>query len=260
MVKPLCLLIQAGLEGLVYCPFCSYAAIMDDPTELIFQCGYCRIHSCRNCRVKTHHPMSCEREIPVYPMLKVEYQSTLSAKHVVEEAMTAALVRKCNKCAKPFLKEDGCNKMKCSCGNTQCYVCSANILDYSHFDAGKPCPMYGDMTDLLQKQVDTAEEVTVQKLLETRSDLKDEDVRVRKKQKLSNVGTNGFQSSYENRWQPIPQSTNEFLTPFGFPFPIQYIPPRYRHGNNPFGRRGRTMCISCRRRKGKVLFAECNVL
>ena len=232
---------------------------MDDPNDLIFRCVQCRVHSCRNCRVKSHHPMSCEREIKSYAMLMLEYQSTLSAKHVVEEAMTAALVRKCNKCAKPFLKEDGCNKMKCSCGNIQCYVCSTNVLDYSHFGDGKPCPMYGDMADLLQKQVDTAEEVTVQKLLENRSDLKDEDIRVRKRQKSSTGRTSGFQSSYENPWQLFTVSTNDVRTNFGWPFPVQHIPPHpFRHGNNPYGSAGCDACINCRRRKGRVLLPGCN--
>src|SRR5271169_3043309 len=106
----------------------------------------------------------------------------LSAKHLVEEAMTDALVRKCNKCKKSFLKEDGCNKMKCSCGNQQCFVCSEDVTDYSHFgdkDFGS-CPMYGDMQDQLRKDVANAEEATVQQLLRDRAELKDEDVRVNK--------------------------------------------------------------------------------
>ena len=235
---------------------------MDDPIDLIFRCVSCGTHSCRNCRVKSHHPMSCEREPQTYPRLKLEYQSTLSAKHVVEEAMTAALVRKCNKCAKPFLKEDGCNKMKCSCGNIQCYVCSTNISDYSHFDRGMPCPMYGDMADLLQKQVDSAEEATVQKLLESRLDLTEEDIRVRKRRKLSNAGTNCSQLLYEEWWEAF--WPNDVSTNFGSPVPHPPVhdippPPFKRWGNNPYGSRGHAACRSCRIRKGKVLLLKCNV-
>lgn len=114
-------------------------------------------------------------------LLKEEYQekNKLSAKHQVEEAMTDAFVRKCNNCKKSFLKEDGCNKMTCSCGNQQCYVCSENIASYSHFgDEPGSCPMYGDMRDLLQEEVAKAEETAVKQLLDARIDLKDEDVRV----------------------------------------------------------------------------------
>lgn len=99
--------------------------------------------------------------------------------------MTEAFVRRCNKCQKPFLKEDGCNRMKCSCGNTQCYVCSDNISDYMHFDEilGK-CPMYGDMRDHIKEEVAKAQEVAVQKLLRDRTELREEDIRVDKKNKL----------------------------------------------------------------------------
>jgi hypothetical protein len=110
-----------------------------------------------------------------------EYQAEnkLSAKHEVEEAMTNALVRKCNNCGKSFLKEDGCNKMRCACGHQQCFVCSVDVVDYSHFDNGA-CPLYGDMADLLRQEVATAQETTVQQLLQKRADLEDEDVRVDK--------------------------------------------------------------------------------
>jgi hypothetical protein len=108
---------------------------------------------------------------------------SLSAKHIVEEAMTKAFVRKCNKCQKPFLQEDGCNKMKCPCGNTQCYVCSANIEDYLHFDSVLgTCPMYGGK-DQIKEEVAMAQEVTVQSLLRVRTELRDEDIRVDKKGK-----------------------------------------------------------------------------
>lgn len=53
---------QANLEGMVHCPFCPFAAIMEDPTDRIFQClnPACGERSCRYCRVKSHHPLSCE--------------------------------------------------------------------------------------------------------------------------------------------------------------------------------------------------------
>ena len=53
--------IQAGIVGLVHCPFCNFAAIMDDPCDLIFECANpdCGVRSCRSCRVKSHAPISC---------------------------------------------------------------------------------------------------------------------------------------------------------------------------------------------------------
>ena len=187
--------------------------------------------------------------------------------------MTAALVRKCNKCAKPFLKEYGCNKMKCSCGNIQCYVCSKDISGYSHFNDESPCPMYGDMADLLKKQVDTAEEETVQKLLKTRSDLKDEDIRVERRQKSSNEVTEigetnwedftlpftlpfppSFEFPVEDPWQPmvLPGSTIVAQTDYNPVHEIRRTLSKQR-GNNPFGNRGCEACSTCRRRKARVL-------
>jgi TRIAD3 protein (E3 ubiquitin-protein ligase RNF216) len=126
--------------------------------------------------------------VPTYlqdkPVLIAEYKessSRLTAKHVVEEAMTDALVRKCNSCKKPFLKEGGCNKMTCQCGNVQCFLCSKNVADYSHFgDAIGQCQMYGDMKEYLEKQVFAAQETTVKQILQSRRDLKDDDIRVDK--------------------------------------------------------------------------------
>jgi hypothetical protein len=42
--------------------------------------------------------------------------------------------RTCWKCGKKFIKEDGCNKMKCTCGALMCYICRQPVKDYSHFN------------------------------------------------------------------------------------------------------------------------------
>jgi Zinc finger, C2H2 type len=95
--------------------------------------------------------------------------------------MTKAFVRKCNKCDKPFLKDGGCNRIKCDCGNLQCYVCEENVKDYTHFadpPNGCKCPLYGDMQEFLKKQVAVAQERTVRELLKVNGELEDKDVRV----------------------------------------------------------------------------------
>jgi hypothetical protein len=108
-------------------------------------------------------------------------QHKLKARHTVEEAMTEAYVRRCNKCGKGFLKEDGCNKMKCLCGNFQCYVCSLDVVDYSHFQDNSndgECPLYGNMEERLKEQVAVAQETTLNGLLGFGADLNDADIRV----------------------------------------------------------------------------------
>ena len=42
-------------------------------------------------------------------------------------------MRKCYRCEKPFVKEQGCNKMTCECGAQMCYVCKKPVKDYRHF-------------------------------------------------------------------------------------------------------------------------------
>ena len=32
-----------------------------------------------------------------------------------------------------FFKEEGCNKMTCTCGAQMCYICKAEGVEYSHF-------------------------------------------------------------------------------------------------------------------------------
>jgi hypothetical protein len=175
------------LEGLVYCPFCPFAAIVEDPTQQIFECLNCGVHSCRHCRVKSHHPLSCAGNAIRHQLdLIIAYrnENKLAAKHVVEEEMTKAFVRTCNNCKQVFLKEEGCNRIECTCGNLQCYVCSSNIDDYSHFDQinedGRKCPLHGDTETLLKEQVAVAQERTVQKLLGEGTGLQDDDIRVDK--------------------------------------------------------------------------------
>jgi hypothetical protein len=93
--------------------------------------------------------------------------------------MTAALVRVCNKCKKEFLKEDGCNKMKCPCGNSQCYICSKDVEDYGHFDLD--CPLYESNEDAetrLKWAVGVAQSQTVREVLRTRRDVSKKDITV----------------------------------------------------------------------------------
>jgi len=56
----------------------------------------------------------------------------LKAEHAVEEAMTQALLRECPGCRIPFIKSDGCNKIKCLNGRCAIYSCylAANQLLY----------------------------------------------------------------------------------------------------------------------------------
>ncbi|KAL2018220.1 hypothetical protein VTK56DRAFT_1127 [Thermocarpiscus australiensis] len=149
----------AGIENLETCPFCSYAAEyppVEENKEFRCENPECGVVSCRHCRQETHIPKTCA---------EAAREQGLSARRKIEEAMSAALIRTCNKCGTPFIKEMGCNKMTCpraGCFNMQCYVCS-KTCDYSHFygphsnDAGK-CPLYESIEKRHQEEVQAAEE------------------------------------------------------------------------------------------------------
>lgn len=104
---------MAGLD-LDECPFCDFkqdCPPIDEDSE--FRCLHpkCRKTSCRLCLKLSHVPLSCEEN---------KKDEKLTVRHIVEEAMTAALIRSCNKCKRPFIKEAGCNKMTCpNCRHVQ---------------------------------------------------------------------------------------------------------------------------------------------
>ncbi|KND89942.1 E3 ubiquitin-protein ligase [Tolypocladium ophioglossoides CBS 100239] len=163
------------IEGLVHCPFCPFAAVCGPATEdKEFRCQRpeCRKVSCRLCNEETHIPLSCEEA--------KRDRRAFSARHTVEEARSEALIRKCNKCGTPFIKEHGCNKMRCpraGCHNLQCYVCSQNCDDYQHFnDAARGgrrgnCPLFDDSEMRHARDADNAEQETLKKMTATNPDI-----------------------------------------------------------------------------------------
>jgi len=104
----------ANLDFLSECPFCDFrmeCAPVDVDREFRCENSKCRKISCRLCNKETHIPRSCE---------EAKKDGQLTFRHVVEEAMSAALIRHCNSCKQPFVKETGCNKMACThCRNVQ---------------------------------------------------------------------------------------------------------------------------------------------
>lgn len=93
--------------------------------------------------------------------------------------MTAALVRVCNSCKKPFLKDYGCNHMVCDCGNEQCFVCSENINGYGHFgDLPGMCPQSEDTEQRLRMEVASAQNNMVREILEGQTEWTEAEVMV----------------------------------------------------------------------------------
>ncbi|KNG51460.1 ring finger domain-containing protein [Stemphylium lycopersici] len=165
----------AGLDFLSECPFCDFK--MECPPVEVdkeFRCQSmkCGKTSCRLCRKESHIPRSCE-----------EYQkdSQITMRHIVEEAMSEALIRHCNKCKHPFIKELGCNKMTCThCRNAQCYVCSTNVTDYNHFgEARGKCPLHENIEDRHEQEVKRAADEAMAKVRAENPSLTDADLMIK---------------------------------------------------------------------------------
>lgn len=82
----------AGIENLETCPFCPMAMEyppVDENKEFRCTNPACEIVSCRLCRKNTHIPKTCA---------EAASDEGNSARHTIEEAMSEAIIRKCNKC------------------------------------------------------------------------------------------------------------------------------------------------------------------
>ncbi|USP74472.1 E3 ubiquitin-protein ligase RNF216 [Curvularia clavata] len=158
-------LAAAGLDFLSECPFCDFK--MECPPvefDKEFRCQNpkCSKTSCRLCQKESHIPLSCEE-------FKKEGQITL--RHVVEEAMSAALIRHCNRCKHPFIKEFGCNKMTCThCRNMQCH--------FGEAQAGK-CPLHENIEERHEQEVKRAAGEAMAKVRADNPGLSDADLMVK---------------------------------------------------------------------------------
>jgi TRIAD3 protein (E3 ubiquitin-protein ligase RNF216) len=172
---------MAGIENLASCPFCPYAAEYP-PVEVDkeFRCEApeCERVSCRLCKLESHIPKSCEEHAR---------EVGLSVRRQIEEAMSEALIRKCNKCGTPFVKEEGCNKMTCTrsgCGNVQCYVCSKSCT-YAHFNdqsrGGKTgnCPLFEKTSQRHENEVKNAEREALAKIRTEHPEYTEEDLAIK---------------------------------------------------------------------------------
>lgn len=109
--------------------------------------------------------------------LEYQLENTLTSRHAVEEAMSTALIRRCNVCGQSFVKDGGCNQMTCSCGNSQCFVCSQNVDGHDHFEQSDgECPLFDNSEERQRREVASAQENTVRQRLQFDTALTEEDL------------------------------------------------------------------------------------
>jgi hypothetical protein len=99
---------RAGVP-LVTCPKCSTTVTIDDPKIRVLPCPSCLFKSCMDCGEKAHGSVKCG---------EVE-EKTLQGRLSVEEAISAAKIRKC----------PGCKKVYSECCFTQSFVVIIKNLD-----------------------------------------------------------------------------------------------------------------------------------
>lgn len=118
---------RARISRLEHCPFCDFVCEVDEG-RIVFNCPneHCCKASCVVCKEPDHSPLGCK---------EVEKPSDTSSRTKIEEVMSKALIRECSRCKAQIVKEDGCNKVTCRCGQSMCYICRKQVVTYEHFCA-----------------------------------------------------------------------------------------------------------------------------
>ncbi|KAG1903018.1 uncharacterized protein F5891DRAFT_1019925 [Suillus fuscotomentosus] len=161
----------AGLENLEECPFCDYKCVIENEMEKLFRCenADCGAVSCRECKKPDHLPKSCK---------EVESDKHLDVQHVIEEAMTRALMRNCPKCQKAFIKEHGCNKMTCpNCRTVSCYICREIINGYEHFNKNK-CLLWDPVEQRHATEVQEAAKKAMEEVKRDHPDVDESNIKI----------------------------------------------------------------------------------
>jgi hypothetical protein len=129
-----------NIDGLTPCPACDFAAFVD-PGVQIFECRNpkCLKSFCLRCKEKPHPGISCnqagkQKATATAADAKANPSKLLEAlRRKVEDAVSEALIRRCADCNAPFVKDTGCNEMRCICGNVTCYACKAQHITHDHW-------------------------------------------------------------------------------------------------------------------------------
>lgn len=92
----------------------------------IMTCLTCAQQTCLLCDEKAHPTQKCNQ---------------LSKPQSIDDKLSEAVILTCNKCNVSIVKEHGCNKMECVCGNKMCNICKKDINDvgYRHFCNNHNC-------------------------------------------------------------------------------------------------------------------------
>lgn len=96
-----------GIKGinLIKCQFCETCWDLD-PNEKILYCMECGKKTCLVCNQSEHPDRPCDK-------IRIR----------IEEGLTRERFLVCDKCSRCIEKDEGCNAVRCPCGNNMCWGC-----------------------------------------------------------------------------------------------------------------------------------------
>jgi len=135
-----------AMSDLVYCPRCEWPVIEDEEARL-GRCVKCLYAFCTLCRAAWHAGEQClnaEQKLAVLEARKrgdsqMSDDALRKYREEIADASAAAYVARngktCPSCRQAIEKNEGCNKMTCSCGAYFCWTCGKRLLGdgYSHY-------------------------------------------------------------------------------------------------------------------------------
>ncbi|CAE6412625.1 unnamed protein product [Rhizoctonia solani] len=173
-------------------PICSAENALADLLKNVSETG--KPNCCAWTSLDDHLPKSCE---------EAEKDKALDGRHAIEEAMSinaqlpqvqpeyVVRIPRLRSVFDPvrqgFVKESGCNKMKCpKCASLVCYVCRQIIRGYDHFDQtpqgvarnpkSKKCPLWESLEQRHADEVKQAAEVAREEYRRLNPEVREEDI------------------------------------------------------------------------------------
>jgi hypothetical protein len=103
-----------------------------EQTIEILICMECFKDTCLKCNQIAHPDAEC------YALGNINR----GQRQTIEDKMSEAVIIRCGNCSNTIVKDEGCNKVTCLCGNYICYCCKQNVpksVGYSHFCTEHNC-------------------------------------------------------------------------------------------------------------------------
>lgn len=125
------------------CANCEKGVDIGDFELEVMTCTECFKDTCLKCNQLDHPGKKCFSNGNVRADKRLE----------IEDKLTEELLIRCDNCNKMIFKDQGCNKVTCTCKTVMCAICKENITKtgYKHFEKSKKCALFIDEQKKKQK-------------------------------------------------------------------------------------------------------------